>query len=409
MNHRRLAAAAVLLLLPLATVEARDFAAPVVTAEVTEAEIAESRTFVGSVEPSRVSVVGCEFEGFVETYLVEAGDGVQENQPLCTLRTIFLDRRIEVGKAIIEQRTAELEELQNGARPEEVREARARVADAKAALDTATWKKDALKELRDKKRISGDELRDAELVETSARERLEGLQASLDLVLAGPRKERIARAQAQVAAADAQVKRMEKEREAYVIRAPFAGWVTKEHTQLGQWLSRGDPVVEIVALGEVDVVIPVLEDYIAGFVSGSKVVVHMDSLKGHVFEGTVHRIVPVANPRARTFPVRIRVTNEVTDGTPLIKAGMFARLRFGVGEKKKALLVPKEAVVLGGPQPVVFVVDATESTVAPIPVQFGIAHEDLIQVFGALTPGMRVVIRGNERLRPGQKVQEAGK
>ena len=42
--------------------------------------------------------------------------------------------------------------------------------------------------------------------------------------------------------------------------------------------------------------------------------------------GGIHRIVPKANPRARTFPVKIRLENEIVGGRPLVKAGMFARV-----------------------------------------------------------------------------------
>ena len=73
-------------------------------------------------------------------------------------------------------------------------------------------------------------------------------------------------------------------------------------------------------------------------------------------------------------------------------------------DEVQAVLVTKDALVLGMGRPRVFVVDPETSIVRPVEVDLGIAHEGMIQVHGAVKPGMRVVVRGNERLRPGQKV-----
>jgi hypothetical protein len=87
----------------------------------------------------------------------------------------------------------------------------------------------------------------------------------------------------------------------------------------------------------------------------------------------------------------------------LIKAGMFARIHVPVGQKQMALVVPKDALVLGGPQPVVFVV--RDGAAIPVPVTTGIAVDSVIQILGSVAAGDLVVVRGNERLRPNQPVR----
>jgi RND family efflux transporter MFP subunit len=127
----------------------------------------------------------------------------------------------------------------------------------------------------------------------------------------------------------------------------------------------------------------------------------------HVFTGQVAFVVPQADVRTRTFPVKIRVKNEITDRGPLLSSGMYARVTLPTGEKQQALLVPKDALVLGGPQPMVYVVDtvdARQGKVKSVPVELGVASGHLIQVKGPLEPGKMVVVQGNERLRPGQDV-----
>jgi multidrug efflux pump subunit AcrA (membrane-fusion protein) len=386
---------------------AEDRPAPVVTAAVTTAKIADGRSFVGNVEASRRSLVGSEFEGLVVEFLVREGDPVEQDQPLARLRTTVLEKRLAAARAQLALWKAGLRELENGSRPEEVQEVRARVRQAAADLDLRQWKLDAARRLHESQTISRDELREAELALRAAAERKKEAEAELALAEAGPRQERIDQAAARVQAQQAEVERLEDEMERYTIRAPFAGFVVREATEVGQWLSAGSPVAEIVALDTVDVVIPVLEDFVVGLSEQTKVAVTIGALPGKLFEGTIHRIVPKANDRARTFPVKIRVPNKETNGSVLIKAGMFARVALAVGDEVDALLVPKDALVLGMGPPFLYAVDPQTSTVRPVPIQLGIAYEDRIQVTGALKAGTRVVVRGNEGLRPGQKVLDA--
>ena len=66
-----------------------------------------------------------------------------------------------------------------------------------------------------------------------------------------------------------------------------------------------------------------------------------------------------------------------------------------------------QTLVLGGPSPIVFVVEATQSaqgTVRPVPVELGVAVDELIEVDGDLKPGDRGVGEGNERLESSQSV-----
>ena len=121
-------------------------------------------------------------------------------------------------------------------------------------------------------------------------------------------------------------------------------------------------------------------------------------------------VVPQADTRSRTFPVKIRIQNEIDDETgPLIKAGMLARVTLPTGPQSEALLVPKDAIVRGGKSPIVFVGDpsspgSSQGKVRPGPVSLGVTSNSLIEVKGSIKTGELVVVRGNERLRPGQDV-----
>jgi RND family efflux transporter MFP subunit len=164
-------------------------------------------------------------------------------------------------------------------------------------------------------------------------------------------------------------------------------------------------VAEIVDLDEVEITAHLVEQYVPYTTVGMTVSVEVPALAGRPpFTGVVSAVVPQADVQARTFPVLIRVKNELVEGQPLLKAGMLARVSLPTGRRETARLVPKDALVLGGPQTMVFAVetagDGKQGKAKPVPVELGAAIGGLMQVRGPLSPGQLVVVQGNERLRP---------
>jgi hypothetical protein len=98
------------------------------------------------------------------------------------------------------------------------------------------------------------------------------------------------------------------------------------------------------------------------------------------------------------------------EAEPLLKGGMLARVWLPVGKTGSATVVPKDAVVLGVARPFVYVVDggptaaAGTGAVRAVEVSLGAAVEGHVEVRVGVEAGQLVVIRGNERLRPGAAV-----
>ncbi|MFG0333774.1 MAG: efflux RND transporter periplasmic adaptor subunit, partial [Maioricimonas sp. JB049] len=190
--------------------------------------------------------------------------------------------------------------------------------------------------------------------------------------------------------------------------ARFNGYVVSEHTEVGAWVNSGDPVAEIVALDRVDVLAHVLETHVPHIRPGIESRVEVPALPDRLFVGKVAIVIPEGDQRSRTFPVKVRLENEIIDEQPLLKAGMLARVTLPTGARKKSLLVPKDALVLGGARPMVYVVDlggkGPTGKARPVPVELDVPSGAYMAVSGELKPGERVVVRGNERLRPDQEV-----
>jgi HlyD family secretion protein len=390
---------------------------PVVTAPAARMELQSGQPFVGTVLPVRSSDVGSAVDGRVVTLPIVDGQHVKAGEPIAELLRGLLEIERAGAEAELERLRQVLAELQAGSRTEEISQARALVAGLEARLDYARSRVARLGRLAERGTSTVDELQDAQTELRAIEAQLQGSRANLQLVEAGPRQEQIAQAAAAVAVQNAAVERIDDQLGKHTIRAPFDGWVVERHAEAGQWLSRGTLVARIAELDRVEVEARVPELSIGSLRRGAEVRVEFDAAADQVWLGTVAHIVPQADLLSRSFPVKILVENRIDAGEPVLKAGMLARVWLPVGKTGEVVVVPKDAVVLGGPRPFVYVVD-TAATPTPdtavaaagtaiarrVDVSLGAAVEGHVEIRGGLEPGTLVVVRGNERLRPGMAV-----
>lgn len=384
-------------------------AGAVVVAQVVQRELNVGHRVVGSVMPIQTSTVGTAVDGRVMEFLVNVGDAVKNRQPLARLRTGTLEIELKAAQAELTLRQEELRELQNGSRPEEISEARARMLSAKALRQNALTRLTRLEQLVQRQATNQTDLDDATEQAEAASQTLLALQAALSRIEAGPRVEQIAQAQARVALQEAQVQLIEDRILKYTIYAPFDGYVTAEHTEVGEWVSNADPVADVIALNQVEILCNVPAEQAVRLQRGRDVRIEFQELPGEVFTGRIDQVVPIADSRTRTFPVNIRLNNRIIEGRPLLMAGMLARAILPTGDRTIMPLVPKDALVLNGSRRYVFVVTngssgGTTATVHSVPVTLGVADGGLVQVDGNIKAGDVVVVRGNERLKDGQEV-----
>jgi len=320
---------------------------PVKVSRVTLQDVQHAITLVGTVEPQRRSIVASEISGLVTSFPLNEGDAVEAGELLARLRTDTID--IRMGEALARRR-------EGIAR---YRKAKFKLNRTQALLRSGT--------------ASQQDFEDDEAEELALREQLLQL------------KSQISEYQDQL--------RMSR------VLAPFSGLIIKEHTEVGQWIPEGGPVLEMLDLSHVQVEVPLPERYVNDVKRGDPVVASFDAIPSLKTTGTIFSIVSQANPETRTFPVRIDIPNPKGK----IKSGMFARITLSAGLPYKAILVPKDAVVLRGGREYVVVVDKSVAT--QVPVESGQHVDHLLEVTGALTKEMNVVTEGNERLFTGQRVK----
>jgi len=136
-----------------------------------------------------------------------------------------------------------------------------------------------------------------------------------------------------------------------------------------------------------------------GIKSKSKVRVVISSLGKTPRSATVSTILPMGESNARTFPVHMELANSDFK----IKSGMAAAVTFSVGEKRTVKLLPKDAIVTSENQHMVYAIN--DGKAVPVPVKVIGYYDSDAAIKGDLEPDTQVVVRGNERLRPGQAVK----
>ena len=375
--------------------------------------MATGQSFVGTVYPARVSDVGSAVDGRLVKLCVLEGEHVESRQPIAELLRGLLEIERVGAVAEMDRQRQLLAELTAGTRPEEIDQARAAAEGFEARLEYARSRFERLKRLAERGNSTTDELHDAQAELRQIEAQLRGSRAALALAIAGPRKEQIAQAAAAAAVQEAQVQRIDDQLAKHTIRSPFDGWVIERFAEEGQWVARGGLVARIAELDKVEIEVQVPESSIASLARGADVRLELDAAPHQTWIGHVERVVPQADLLSRSFPVKVSLENRIVDGQPTLRGGMLARAWLPVGRTGLATVVPKDALVLGGNGAIVYVIDAagatpagaaTTGTVRPVPVSLGATIEGSVEVRGGLEPGQLVVIRGNERLRPGMAV-----
>ena len=142
-------------------------------------------------------------DGRIAQVLVDEGDSVRAGQELARLDDDLLRQQRDQTAAQLAGQKAQLLRLERGYRTEEVEQARAAVARARAVADNAAINLNRVSAMRARNAISQKELDNARSSDRSARAELRSAQEQLDMLLSGYREEEVLAQRAAVDAAAA--------------------------------------------------------------------------------------------------------------------------------------------------------------------------------------------------------------
>ncbi len=215
-------------------------------------------------------------------------------------------------------------------------------------------------------------------------------------------RSRINAATARIGEFHAKLQMRQQDLEDAVIRAPFSGVVTRRHVSPGAFVRVGEPVVTLIDDEQLEIEAEVSSDRLSGLDPGTEVRVRLDDGSRH--SAVVRAVVPEENPLTRTRAVRFVPHFGATD-KPLA-VGQSVTIELPTGPPREVVTVDKDAVIQRPTGAMVFVVE--DQAAKPRPVRLGDAIDSRFEVLDGLRPGELVVVRGNERLRPGQPVTYPG-
>lgn len=329
----------------------------------------------GTVQPLRKINLSPKEQGRIERLYVDEGDQVKQDQLIARMDSEKFQQQVNQYKAALAKAQADLAQKRAGSRWEEIGEAKAKVATAEANVAQAQAKLNRAKEelqrnqfLAQQGAISLNSLGDFSSKEREARANLEA-QASglreqrqtLEKLRNGTRKEEIAASEAEVAQAAAQLRSYQTQLKDTLIRAPFAGTITRKFASEGDFVtpttsassSDGATSASIAELSsglEVEAKVP--EASIARIHTGQQVEIRSDAYPNKTFKGGVRLVAPTAvqdsssqGNQSSGGVTSFRVKVVLQTGQDLLKSGMNVKLNFISNKIHNALVVPLAAIV----------------------------------------------------------------
>jgi RND family efflux transporter MFP subunit len=319
---------------------------------------------IGRLVARQAGEVSARIEGPVETFYVDVGDRVREGEAIADLNNAILAARRDLAKGALAEAEAEL-------------------ATSRAEITLAR----------------------------QAHKRMEGLKSSAAFSQArfDDAKQTVVIAQAKARQAEAAVHsaeavlRLSEINLSYTkVLAPYDGVVTRQMTEEGAYVRVGDPLVYLIAESSLEIEADVPFQRLFGLDEGTAVTFSLDDGTNH--RARVRSILPSENPLTRTRAVRFTPSFNGIKST--LADAQSVTVQVPVGAPRDVLTVHKDAIIRRQGGNIVYVVkdDVAEAR----PIEIGESLGGRVEVLSGLEDGEPVVVRGNERLRPGAKIRIDG-
>src|SRR6202167_552605 len=211
-------------------------------------------------------------------------------------------------------------------------------------------------------------------------------------------------AQANLAAADANVHRLEQLESFKNVFAPFSGVLTRRTVDPGALINSGAQAAgrELFDIARVDplrVYVSVPQAYAPTIKVGMKATVALQEFPGQKFLGTVVRTADAIEPATRTLNTEVDVPNK--DGKLL--PGSFGQVHFATVTSVQRITIPVNAMLFRAEGPRVAVVDKNNK-VHLLPITIGRDFGATLEILGGVDPGDQIIINPSDSLEEGQQV-----
>ena len=183
-----------------------------------------------------------------------------------------------------------------------------------------------------------------------------------------------------------------------LISSPLKGTIKTRHIKVGEFVRKGDKLVEILDIDKIIVKVNIPEQEILSIQVGQNVEVALYIMEKKTFLGRVKNIGLEADSSNRTFPVEILVDNKERQ----LRAGMLARATFTKNVDQDQIVIPRHTVLERDQGRVVYVFEDGKAFRRDITI--GLSQLDQVQVVQGLNKGELIVVEGHTKLTDGEEV-----
>lgn len=330
--------------------------APTVAVRIVNPELlrdAGTITLTGRTAPAEQAVVGARASGIVQRRDVDIGDTVAEGDVLLVIDAPEVTQELARARAAVQQARARLDLARVNAR----------------RAETLVGQGHLSEQQRDE-RIANERVSEADL-----------------------------------AAAEAEVRRLEEIQGFLTLRAPFAGTVVARAVERGDRISTSDaqssgPLFRIARLDELRVEIDIPQTAALKVRPGGAARVTFAELPGETFEAKVVRRAGLIDQASSTMRAELVMANP----EERIPAGLTGLVSLEVARDRTPVSVPTNTLVTREGRQNVAVVSG-DGTVAFRPVTIGRDFGERVEIVAGLTEQDRVILSPNALLREGDKVE----
>ena len=328
--------------------------------KVGTADLESALQISGNLAPRTRVAIFAKLPGTLSSVAVDIGDHVRTGQPVAIMDRREIDAQVDAAAAAVNVAHAGLES-------------------SEAALANAIVEHERAQKLFETGAIARQRLDTAETTRRSA-------SAQRDL------------AQANVAQAEAALRRAREVQRDATLTSPIDGVVVERNYDAGSLASPGDkPVVVVADLRVLKLEAGVSELEAGRLRTGMPARISVQARPGETFDGRLAAIAPEVDARNRHFAIEVRTNNPGS-----LLSGMYATATIPLEHVASALAVPRDAIATRDGHRVVLKVDGT--TLHDVPVTEGLSNGTLVEISNGLTAGDVIVADARRDVAPGTRV-----
>jgi RND family efflux transporter MFP subunit len=368
----------------------------------------QGREFPGRAKAKNEVDLSFRVSGPLVSLPVDVGSKVKKGDVIAAIDPRDFQAALESAQGNLSREQANLLAMERGARPEEIEQFKAAVAEAEASYRQAVAEHERNAKLLPKGAASQSDFDMTLARRDRTAAQVKKAKEDLNIGLKGARPEDLEAKRAEIKALEAAVRNAKNQLDYTVLTAPFNADVASRYVDNYQTVQAKQSVARLLDLSKIEVTVQVPESLVSLVPFVKRAICRFDAFSGREFVGWITKVGAEASQTTRTYPVTVQL-DQPKDVQ--ILPGMAAVVR-GLPEKDgkaaaQDLIVSPSALFSGdaGQNSYVWVVDEGSGKVARRAVTTSGLTAEGYGILKGLKSGEWVVTTGVHSLRDGQQVK----